>query len=146
MSTSRKQDRGNWLNRMSQKRRVPARRRQELKLTPWMQLLETRQLMSTFTVSNTADSGAGSLRQAIIDANTLNGADTIDFNVGGGGLQTISPLSALPDVTDTVTIDATTQPGYVSGTPLIQIDGSLAGGTAEGLRLDAAPVAVRSGG
>ena len=40
---------------------------------------------ATFTVINTNDSGAGSLRQAVIDANANAGADTIDFNIPGGG-------------------------------------------------------------
>jgi hypothetical protein len=45
-----------------------------------LELLEERTLPTTFTVSNLNDSGAGSLRQAIIDANTAAGADTIVFN------------------------------------------------------------------
>jgi hypothetical protein len=36
---------------------------------------------ATVTVSNTADSGAGSLRQAVADANGTSDADTINFNV-----------------------------------------------------------------
>ncbi|MBD0363634.1 MAG: hypothetical protein ICV55_12825, partial [Coleofasciculus sp. C3-bin4] len=39
---------------------------------------------ATFTVNNTFDSGAGSLRQAIIDANTNSGNDIIDFLLGSG--------------------------------------------------------------
>jgi hypothetical protein len=36
---------------------------------------------ATFTVTNTNDSGAGSLRQAILDANAAAGEDTItDFS------------------------------------------------------------------
>ena len=135
MSTSRDQDRANWLKWVYSKGRAPRRGRRELALAPWMQLLETRQLMSIFTVTNTAESGLGSLRQAISDANGAGGADTIDFDIGGGGPATISPLSALPDITDVVTIDATTQPGF-SSSPLIQIDGSLAGGNVDGLTFD----------
>ncbi|MFQ3679189.1 MAG: right-handed parallel beta-helix repeat-containing protein [Pseudanabaenaceae cyanobacterium] len=78
--------------------------------------------MATFTVTNTNDAGAGSLRQAILDANAAAGADTIVFNIGTG-LQTISLTSPLPAITGTVTIDGTTQPGF-AGTPLIQINGS----------------------
>src|SRR5262249_5447197 len=48
-----------------------------------------------FTVTNTNDSDAGSLRQAITDANSMGGG-TINFNIAGVGVQTISPLSALP--------------------------------------------------
>lgn len=35
---------------------------------------------ATFTVVNTSDSGSGSLRQAIIDANANAGPDTITFD------------------------------------------------------------------
>jgi hypothetical protein len=40
---------------------------------------------ATFTVTSTADSGAGTLRQAIIDANAAAGADTINFSIAGAG-------------------------------------------------------------
>jgi hypothetical protein len=53
-----------------------------------------------FTVTNTADAGAGSLRQAIIDANANCGHDTIKFNLGAGGPYTITLASALPNLTD----------------------------------------------
>jgi hypothetical protein len=43
--------------------------------------LEDRTLLATFTVTNTMDSGAGSLRQAMLDANAVAGADTIEFAV-----------------------------------------------------------------
>src|SRR5947207_15931209 len=46
-------------------------------------------LACTFTVTNTNDSGAGSLRQAILDANANLGTDSICFSVPGGGVQTI---------------------------------------------------------
>src|SRR5689334_11586837 len=41
--------------------------------------LEDRTVPSTFTVLNLADGGAGSLRQAILDANANPGADLIRF-------------------------------------------------------------------
>jgi hypothetical protein len=90
---------------------------------------------ATFTVTNTNDLGAGSLRQAIIDANTNPGADTIAFSIGAGP-QTIMPLSALPAITGQADIDGTTQPGYVA-TPLIEINGTSAGGFVSGLWLQA---------
>jgi len=63
-----------------------------------------------FTVTNTNDSGTGSLRQAITDANVAGG--TITFNIPGGGVHTISPLSApLPNIAQSITIDGYTQPG-----------------------------------
>ncbi len=69
-----------------------------------------------YPVTTTADSGAGSLRQAILDANANPGADSISFAIIGGGVQTITPASALPDITDQLTIDGTTQSGASCGT------------------------------
>ncbi|HZD16668.1 MAG TPA: NosD domain-containing protein, partial [Actinomycetota bacterium] len=64
--------------------------------------------VSTFTVTNTNDSGAGSLRQAIIDANgtaNVGGPDVIDFDITGAGPHTIAPTSALPQIGEAVEID-----------------------------------------
>ena len=60
---------------------------------------------NTFTVTNANDSGSGSLRQAITDANNNAGADMIDFNISGTGQKTITILSDLPGITETVTIE-----------------------------------------
>ena len=90
----------------------------------------------TFTVTNTNDSGAGSLRQAMLDANANPGDDVITFNIPGGGVQTITPASALPGATE-VTIDGYTQPGSSANTNapdqgtnaviVIEIDGTNTG-------------------
>ncbi len=77
---------------------------------------------ATFTVTNTNDGGAGSLRAAIQAANAGAGGDTITFNIGGGGLQTIQP-TPMDFIRKPMTIDATTQPGY-AGVPLIQLNGA----------------------
>ncbi|HEX3150424.1 MAG TPA: choice-of-anchor Q domain-containing protein [Gemmataceae bacterium] len=63
-----------------------------------MESLEDRTTPTTFTVMNTNDSGAGSFRQAIIDANTAGTADTVDFDTSGvfATPQTIVLSSALP--------------------------------------------------
>ena len=90
---------------------------------------------AAYTVTNTNDSGPGSLRQAIIDANASAGTDTIDFNIPGEGLHTIQPLSALPIITDPIGIDGTSQPGF-AGLPIIELDGTNAG-VASGLSIDA---------
>ena len=66
---------------------------------------------ATFTVTNTDDSGAGSLRQAILDAEASAGADTIAFAIPGAGVHTITPLDLLPIVSQPLTIDGYTQPG-----------------------------------
>ncbi len=73
-------------------------------------------LANTYTVTTTADSGAGSLRQAILDANGNPGADTIAFNITGSGIQTIAPLTALPTITEAVTINGYSQPGASANT------------------------------
>jgi uncharacterized repeat protein (TIGR01451 family) len=96
-----------------------------------------------FLVTNTNDSGPGSLRQAIIDANAVSATrDTIRFNIPGANPHTISPLSALPALTASAVIDATTQPGY-AGAPVIELDGTNAGAQANGLQLVAGTSAVR---
>ena len=90
---------------------------------------------ATFVVTTTADSGNGSLRQAILDANA-NAGSTIVFSIGSG-LQTIQPLTELP-LLASGTIDGTTQPGYSFGfphLPLIQIDGSLLPALSDGLKV-----------
>jgi len=86
---------------------------------------------AVFTVTNTSDSGAGSLRQAITDANANAGLDTISFNIPGAGVHTIALTSSLPPITDPVVLDAYTQPGASANTLavgdnaviLIKVDG-----------------------
>ncbi|HJU54466.1 MAG TPA: Calx-beta domain-containing protein [Pyrinomonadaceae bacterium] len=76
-----------------------------------------------FVVTNTNDHGAGSLYQAITDANSSPGADTITFKIPGTGARTIATRVALPEITEALTIDGTTQPGF-AGSPLIVLDGT----------------------
>ncbi len=83
-------------------------------------------LLSTFIVTNTSNSGAGSLRQAILDANANAGPDVISFNIPGPGVHKIFVTSALPAITDLVTLDGWTEPDYIS-TPVVRIDGASAG-------------------
>ncbi len=70
----------------------------------------------TYTVTTTADSGAGSLRQAITDANGHSGADDIHFDISGSGVQVIAPATALPKITGAVSIDGYTQSGASANT------------------------------
>ena len=105
-----------------------------------IEALEGRQLLSTYLVTTTADTGAGSLRQAIMDANNHKGADTIHFAIGSGS-KTIKPSTGLPSLGDGTTLDATSQPGY-AGKPLIVIDGANAG-SADGLKITGSGVVVR---
>jgi predicted outer membrane repeat protein len=66
-----------------------------------------------FAVSTTADAGEGSLRQAVINANTLKGPGTVKFDTTIGPFatpQTIVLASELPEIVGEVTID-----GYIEG-------------------------------
>jgi hypothetical protein len=77
--------------------------------------------MTTFFVSNLNDSGAGSLRAAIIAANADRSGNpiVINFNVSG----TITLASDLPRITNSMFIDATSAPGYASGSgPAVTLD------------------------
>src|SRR5205807_3002657 len=49
-------------------------------------------VLVAFVVANTNDSGPGSLRQAITDANNHPGTDDIVFDIPGTGSFTIQPL------------------------------------------------------
>ena len=77
-------------------------------------------LINVFSVTNTNDSGSGSLRQAILSANStpnsLNGPDEIHFSIRSEGVNTIAPASALPAITEPVIIDGYTQPGAAPNT------------------------------
>lgn len=113
---------------------------------PQLESLEKRELLTTFVVKNTNDSGADSLRQAILAANadTTAGVDTINFNIAASGVQTISLAAAsgpLPNITRSVQVDATTEGGF-SGTPIVVLDGSnLAFG--DGLTIDASQCLIK---
>ena len=92
---------------------------------------------ATFTVTNTSDSGAGSLRQAIVDANSNPGSDIIAFNIpatdpGYSNLSNawvIQPNTLLPSLSGgATTIDGHTQTTNQGDTnlfgPEVQLDGS----------------------
>ncbi|MDR3635517.1 MAG: hypothetical protein P4L84_17060 [Isosphaeraceae bacterium] len=83
----------------------------------------------------------GSLRANILAANAHPGADTIIFDiVPQAGVEDIRLNAPLPAITDPVTLDATTQPGY-QGQPIVVVDGSST--TGDGLTFDVGNSAVR---
>src|SRR5438105_14771414 len=86
--------------------------RLKIALTPAMLVLalSTGALANTFTVTNTNDTGTGSLRQAITDANNHSGLDTIDFNIPGAGVHTITPVTYLPLIRSAVIVDGCSEP------------------------------------
>src|SRR5215211_882622 len=124
---------------------------------------------STFTVNLTADtpdanlsntacdvnpSASGNqctLRAAIQQANVSAGADTINFNISGTGVHTISPTSPLPDITKPVIINGYSQPGssvnkLAKGTNaklLIEINGTNSGTSDGGLYIAASDSVVK---
>jgi hypothetical protein len=105
---------------------------------------------ATYTVINSDDNGTGSLRQAILDANTSIIPDYIGFNIPGAGVHTITPLTPLPIITEYVTIDGYSQPGASANTQatgndatlLIQLNGSSAT-DADGLRIQATGAIIK---
>lgn len=66
---------------------------------------------ATFTVTNTNATGAGSLRQAIVDANLTPAADVVQFAIPGTGPHRIRLSTSLPTITQPLTIDGYTQAG-----------------------------------
>ena len=75
-------------------------------------LVSSSAIAATYPVNSTNDTmTAGTLRWAIMSANTNPGPDTVSFNLGAGA--SISPTGQLPSVTNAyTTIDGTTQPDY----------------------------------
>ncbi|OPL17754.1 MAG: hypothetical protein AVO35_08825 [Candidatus Aegiribacteria sp. MLS_C] len=111
---------------------------------PWLHLLFLLIAIrvadcDTFTVTGTWNSGPGSLRQAILDANGSTGPDSILFDIPGTGPHTISPTSWLPAFTGRIVIDGYSQPGAARATDstaavlMIELNGSLAGSGVGGL-------------
>ncbi len=95
-------------------------------------------------LDNRGADGFISLREAILAANNTAGGDTINFNIAGAGVHTISLTSSLPTITGQVTIDGYTQTGAMANTittgnnAVLQIELNGAGaGAVNGLTLDA---------
>ena len=103
--------------------------------------LETRALLATFVVTNANNSGTGSFRTAIENANANNGDDSIVFNIPASQSKSIGVTAPLPAITDTVLIDGWSQPGFVSN-PLIVLNGQAAGNV-RGLDIRADSTVVR---
>src|SRR4051812_41110525 len=115
-----------WLQWFGQK---PGRPRRPYR--PAAEALEDRAVPAVFDVINNQDGAAGSLRQALINANNTAGPDTLTFHLPSY-MRVIVPQSALPNLSDAgTTLDATTQPGYdaLTGAPAVVIDGIAAAGT-----------------
>lgn len=128
---------------------------------PVLEKLEDRRLLATFLVRNTLDSGPGSLRTAILDANANPGKDTIEFDFAPNATTTVTQLSLasqsiyvgvnppplpdevplirprtpLPEITDPVIIDGTKDVLSLIPLPGVEIRGDRLSGSAVGLDL-----------
>jgi hypothetical protein len=110
-----------------------------------MGAFEEQEAACVTVVTNTNDSGPGTLRAAIECANMMPGLDTITFLIPGAGVQVIRVFSALPAITDPVIIDGYSQPGAHPNTNgisladnavlLIVVDGSSIGTDPDGLTI-----------
>ncbi|MEF7615710.1 DUF4347 domain-containing protein [Aquincola sp. MAHUQ-54] len=99
-------------------------------------------VLATYTVTSTADTNtSGTLRWAIHQANGNAGTDTIHFNIAGTGVHTITLSSALPTLTGTVVLDASTDDSFAANgsRPAIILDG-------DNLNADGLQLASGSGG
>src|SRR4051794_15045201 len=102
----------------------PGRRRRERFLASF-ERMESRQLLATFRVTNTADAGPGSLRAAILLAEANPGSDNVAFSIPAStsplldvpvaGFDPITQTwritlnSPLPTITDPIHIDGYSQ-------------------------------------
>ena len=126
----------------AQRRRVPSRR---APASTMVEAVEPRVLFAALVVSTTADSGPGSLRAAIEEANRNDSPtptdDTITFNFdgppGATGVYRINVASPLDAITGNVNLDATNLPAYEENghEPVVEINGQGAGAGAAGLRI-----------
>jgi CSLREA domain-containing protein len=113
-----------------------------------METVEPRILFAAFVVNTAADTidadpNVTSLREAIIATEAAAGVDDIGFDIPGTGVHTINVTSPLPTITQVVTIDGSTQPGYdpnpdsdIAPTPVIVLNGAGAGAGTNGLTID----------
>src|SRR5947208_3559948 len=124
-----------WLLRTHTTRKAqPIRRNPVSRFRPGLESLEDRLAPSIFTVTNTDDGGLGSLRQAILDAESTpnaGGPDEIHFNIPGDGIHTINPAATfgfadgLRQIIDPVIIDGYTQSGASPNTLAVGDDAVL---------------------
>ena len=112
-------------------------------LTALLGLLAAPSWALVFTVTNTNNSGPGSFRQAVQDANTTPGPDQVEFNIAGPAPHVINLLSPVTFTDNQTTVDGTTQPanGYTGPSPHIVLQGQVTTGQ-EGLSIEGDGVAL----
>ena len=128
---------------------TPSHRRTALRRRPAIENLEGRELLTAFAVSNTADSGGGSLRQAIVNSDNTPATPTNPNIITFHGLVNVAQIqlqSALPVISQPVIIDGTTEGSYNGTHPFVQLIGNYAGGSALGLDITASGTQVKAPG
>ena len=112
-------------------------------LTALLGLLAAPSWALVFTVTNTNNSGPGSFRQAVQDANTTPGPDQVEFNIAGPAPHVINLLSPVTFTDNQTTVDGSTQPanGYTGPSPHIVLQGQVTTGQ-EGLSIEGDGVAL----
>lgn len=109
-------------------------------------------LNKTYTVSSSADSGAKTLRKAIVDANSAEGLDTVELDIPGS---TITLASNLPQITSPVKISnegagesklIINGSALPSGVPCINLNNGSSGSTIEGIAFVDCPIGIRVDG
>ncbi|MSU59584.1 MAG: HYR domain-containing protein [Pedosphaera sp.] len=93
-------------------------------------------------VTNHADAGPGTLRQALLDANDAPGENLVLFNLPGAGTHTIPLASPLPEITSPIIINGWSQPGFVNR-PLVEVTGGFMSNRTDGLVINAGQSTVR---
>lgn len=142
-----------WLRRVAAApksvRPIPCRRTR-----PVIEILEDRCLLTTYTVNSLLDTNAGigntgTLRFVLNQANanhtgTAASPDIIQFATGGGTIDVDSANGGAPTLAanEVAVIDATTETGY-TGTPLVTLDGTNAGLSANGLTISGGSSTVK---
>lgn len=102
--------------------------------------------VNMISVTNTNDSGSGSLRTAITTANAATGDSLIEFNIPGSCPQLINVNSNFPSITKNVRIEGYSQPGSMENVDPDYFDGDVcvfliaAGTSTRGLTLSTATV------
>lgn len=137
-----------WISRTRSSRlSAPSPRRTARRRRLAIENLEGRELLTTFAVSNAADSGGGSLRQAIINSDNTAATPSSPNIITFQGLVNVTQIqlqSALPAISQPVIIDGTTEGSYNGAHPFVQLIGNYAGGSALGLDITASGTQVKA--
>ena len=134
--------------------RPPARRRaatrpRHTRASLGLEAMERRELLATFTVTSVMDNGAGTLREAINQANLNPGADNIRFNIPADQLDASDKASIqldtpLPNINGSLVIDGSTQPGFGGEFPVVEVRPRIPQSLGDGFSISVGGSTIRS--